>query len=160
MEIDDTDDSRFTVEKMDFMIEDKLPLDRRKLVSGVMDAICGSLDERLNALKELIAKNKRDVRKCTTRIDRYREIVETYDDANQSDDLTSIIKYYFALAKSDKHSKAQEGLSIDKPSTSPIEYERTFHTTRSKNERKQLDDDIQWLTTYGTVTLFKKEYAA
>lgn len=151
--MDDTDDSRFTVEKMEVMLDCRDHVDKRLIVLGVMDAVCGSLDERLERLEDIIEKNKRDVRKCQHRVERYREIIENYGEVKQSEDLTSVIKYYFALAKSDKYPKAKEELSVEKRSLSPLDYERTFHTTRSKEERQQLEEDIQWLANYGTVNL-------
>lgn len=151
MERDDTDDSRFTIEKLDVKVQGKTVFDHNRLISDIMNAVCFALDERLKKLEELVEKNKRDLRKCFHRTERYKEIIENYGDAEHSDDLTSVIKYYFALAKCDKLEQAKQQTAFERQMSSPLEYEMAYVTSMSKAERRQLEDDVNWLTTHKSV---------
>jgi hypothetical protein len=150
MERDDTDDSRFTIERLDLVPRSRLDGNKRRLVLKVMDAVFSTIDQRLQDLRQLIDKNQRDLRKCTSRTTRYKEILETYGAATRNEDLTSVVKYYFALARSDKLFLAQpyHYSQTNIPSMRPYE---DFQTNESKEDRRQLEDNVAWLTSYRTV---------
>lgn len=155
MERDDTDDSRFTIERLDLVPRSRLDGNKRKLVFKVMDAVFATMDQRLDDLQTLIEKNKKDVRKCNNRIDRYKEIIETYGAASKQEDLTSVVKYYFALAKSDKLFLAQPShpSHLESPLIKPLV---DLQAVNCKDERKKLEEDVAWLTSYRTVSHFYK----
>jgi hypothetical protein len=159
MDRDSTDDSRFTVERLDLVPRTRLDGDKRRIILKVMEAIFATMDQRLDNVQELIHKNQRDLRKCWSRAERYKEIIETYQEASKKEDLTSVVKYYFALAKSDKLFLAQPEPYLDGYSGSRRPYDENFQTDRSKEERKQLEEDVAWLTSYKAVEILHSEHS-
>jgi hypothetical protein len=150
MERDYSDDSRFTIERLDLVPKARLHGDRRRLVLRVMDAVFHTIDQRLYDLTLLIEKNKKDLRKCASRTERYKEIIQTYEEAFQKEDLTSVVKYYFALAKSDKLFTTQRDTFAGVNAASLREYDG-YQEARYKDERRSLEEDVAWLNSYRTV---------
>lgn len=157
MERDDTDDSRFTVERLDVVPRGRLDKDHRRLVLRVMDAILDAMDERLVLVEQLADKNKRDLKKCAVRADRYKEILDTYGTAKQNEDLTSVVKYYFALAKSDKLFLAQQEHRETRSPPTRNAFDEEYQTEKLLEDKRPLDSDAAWLASYKNVQFVDEE---
>lgn len=151
MERDDTDDSRFTIEKLEMKVNEKKVSGHNRLISDIMDAVCFALDERLKKLEDLVEKNKRDLRKCHHRFEKYKDIIENYGEAELTDSLSSVIRYYFALAKCDKLDLEKRQTPFEGHKSPKLEYEMAYVKSAGKAEQEVLENEANWLTSYKTV---------
>jgi hypothetical protein len=73
-----------------------------KVVIRLMDIIEESLAARLNAVDNLISKNRRELAKVKTDIEKTEKVVDAVSKSCSSNKLTDEIRLLFALARTDR----------------------------------------------------------
>lgn len=113
----------------------------KRAIEALLDGVLEQMAFRLDSVAGQIGRNKKRLRKCQKHFEVCKEVIETYQRSAETQNLTDVMRFYFALAKANKlevvensESKAA-GEETDQTTTLPPD-----RTISNINVSKQTDD--------------------